>query len=177
MALKNIFYFSLKDKKKRGGVFKLEILRNRVFWFGLFLKTALSFLFAGKFLKEAFIPFVTYFFKSGFSNPYEFFYSSGASDAFPYPPFMLYFLGFLGGFASHLSPFLIRIPLLLADIGILLVLSRLLNGETTKLLKYYWLSPALIYITYIHGQLDVVPIIFLLYLPIFYSRRKTCFQL
>lgn len=159
MAVSDRLHFSLKDKK---GVFKLEILRNRVFWMGLILKVVLSFLFAGKFLKEAFIPFVTYFFESGFSDPYEFFYDAGAADAFPYPPFMLYFLGFLGGFAANLSPFLIRIPMLLADIGILLVLSRLLKGKEVKLLRYYWLSPVLIYITYIHGQLDVVPIAFLL---------------
>lgn len=169
MAVKDSLHFSLKDKK---GVFKLEILKNQVFWFGLALKIALSFLFAGKFLKEAFIPFVTYFFQSGFSNPYEFFYSAGAAEAFPYPPFMLYFLGFLGGFASNLSPFFIRIPLLLADIGILLVLSRLLKGKATKILKYYWLSPVLIYITYIHGQLDVVPIAFLLVSSYFLFKKK-----
>lgn len=159
MALKDSIYFSLKDKK---GVFKFEILRHSMFWFGLALKIILSFLFAGEFLKNAFIPFVTYFFESGFDNPYEHFYYAGAADAFPYPPFMLYFLGFLGGFATNLSPFLIRIPMLLADIGILLVLSRLLRGKAIKLLKYYWLSPVLVYITYIHGQLDVVPIAFLL---------------
>lgn len=169
MAVISSTYFSLKDKK---GVFKLEILRNRVFWIGLVLKVLLSFLFAGKFLKEAFIPFVTYFFESGFSNPYKFFYEAGAVDAFPYPPLMLYFLGFLGGFASNISPFLIRIPLLLADIGILLVLSRLLQGKTIKLLKYYWLSPVLIYITYIHGQLDVVPIAFLLASSYFLFKKK-----
>ncbi len=159
MGINSSLNFSLKDKK---GVFKLEILRNKVFWIGLVLKVTLSFLFAGRFLREAFIPFVTYFFESGFDNPYEFFYGAGAADAFPYPPFMLYFLGFLGGFAADLSPFLIRIPMLLADIVILLVLSRLLKGKSAKLLKYYWLSPVLIYITYIHGQLDVVPIMFLL---------------
>ncbi len=169
MALNNSSYFLLKDKK---GVFKLEILRNRVFWIGLVIKVILSFLFAGKFLKEAFIPFVTYFFKSGFDNPYEFFYNAGAADAFPYPPFMLYFLGFLGGFAANLTPFLIRIPLLLADIGILLVLSRLLQGKSAMLLRFYWLSPVLIYITYIHGQLDVVPIAFLLASSYFLFKKK-----
>lgn len=169
MALKDSIYFSLKDKK---GVFKLEILRNKVFWLGLAIKVVLSFLFAGHFLKEAFIPFVTYFFESGFENPYAYFYDAGAADAFPYPPLMLYFLGFLGGFAANLSPFLIRIPLLLADISILLVLSRLLKGKTLKLLKYYWLSPVLIYISYIHGQLDVIPIAFLLASSYFLFKRK-----
>lgn len=170
MAISDTLHFSLKDKK---GVFKFEILRNRVFWIGLVLKVVLSFLFAGKFLKEAFIPFVVYFFESSFNNPYEFFYSNGAADAFPYPPFMLYFLGFLGGFAANLSPFLIRVPMLLADIGILLVLSRLLKGKVSKLLRYYWLSPVLIYITYIHGQLDVVPIAFLVASSYFLFKKKT----
>ncbi|WP_289645306.1 glycosyltransferase 87 family protein [Maribacter aestuarii] len=159
MAVKDSVLFSLKDDK---GAFKLEILIDRFFLIGLVIKVGLSFLFAGKFLREAFIPFVVYFFESGFNNPYEYFYNSGVIDAFPYPPLMLYFLGFLGGFASNITPFLIRVPMLLADIAILLVLSRLLKGKAAKLLKYYWLSPVLIYITYIHGQLDVVPIMFLL---------------
>ncbi len=159
MAIKSAFGLSLNDKK---GVFKFEILRDKIFWVGLVLKVVLSFLFAGTFLKEAFIPFVTYFFSSGFSDPYAYFYGASAAEAFPYPPFMLYVLGFLGGFAANLSPFFIRIPLILADIAILLVFSRFLKGKINKLLKYYWLSPVLIYITYIHGQLDVVPIAFLL---------------
>lgn len=151
--------FSLKDKK---GVFKLNIFRHRLFWGGLFLKVILSFLFAGRFLREAFIPFVTYFWDSGFKDPYEFFMNSGMSDAFPYPPLMLYILGFLGGFLSDLSPFFIRIPLLCADIVILMVLSRLLKGNEKKVLLFYWLSPVLIYINYMHGQFDVIPIAFLL---------------
>jgi len=159
MGISDKLHFSLKDKK---GVFKFEILKSKIFWFGLFLKVILSFLFAGFYLREAFIPFITYFFESGFNNPYEFFYDSGATDTFPYPPFMLYYLGFFGGFASYLSPFFVRLPLLFADISILLILGRLVKTKSSKLLKYYWLSPVLIYITYVHGQLDVVPIAFLL---------------
>ncbi len=151
--------FSLKDKK---GVFKLIIFGHKLFWAGLVLKLILSFLFAGRFLREAFIPFVTYFWDSGFSDPYEFFMNAGRSDAFPYPPLMLYILGFLGGFLSDISPFFMRIPLLLADLVILMVLSRLLKGNETKILLYYWLSPVLIYINYMHGQFDVIPISFLL---------------
>ncbi len=155
----SIGQFSFKDKK---GVFKLIIFRHRLFWVGLFLKILLSFLFAGRFLREAFIPFVTYLWNSGFKNPYEFFMDSGMTDAFPYPPLMLYILGFFGGFLADISPFFIRIPLLLADIVILTVLSRLLKGNETKVLLYYWLSPVLIYINYMHGQFDVIPIAFLL---------------
>jgi len=159
MGIGGSLFFSLKDKK---GIFKLEILRYKIFWFGLAVKILLSFFFAGSLLKNSFIPFVTYFFKSGFANPYESFFDVGALDAFPYPPFMLYVLGVLGGFISDISPFFIRIPLLLADVLILLILGRLLKSKEIKLLQYYWLSPVLIYITYIHGQFDVVPIMFLL---------------
>lgn len=158
MALKSMAQFSLKDKT---GVFKLIIFRHRLFWAGLLLKIVLSFLFAGEFLRNSFIPFVTYFSESGFRNPYEFFMNAGMSDAFPYPPLMLYLLGFLGGFLADLSPFFIRIPLLLADIVILMVLSRLLKGNERKVLLFYWLSPVLIYINYMHGQFDVIPIAFL----------------
>ena len=159
MALKSVAQFSLKDKT---GVFKLIIFRHRLFWVGLLLKIVLSFMFAGEFLRNSFIPFVTYFWDSGFKDPYEFFMNAGMSDAFPYPPLMLYLLGFLGGFLADLSPFFIRIPLLLADIVILMVLSRLLKGNERRVLLFYWLSPVLIYINYMHGQFDVIPIAFLL---------------
>lgn len=159
MALTSVRNFSFTDKK---GVFKLIVFRHKLFWAGLALKIILSFLFAGRFMREAFIPFVTYFWDSGFQNPYEFFMNSGITDAFPYPPLMLYILGFLGGFLSDLSPFFIRIPLLLADIAILTVLSRLLKGNEAKIILYYWFSPVLIYINYMHGQFDVIPIAFLL---------------
>ncbi len=159
MALVSIPTYSFKDKT---GVFKLMVFRHKIFWAGLLLKITLSFLFAGKFMREAFIPFVTYFWDSGFKDPYEYFMNAGMTDAFPYPPLMLYILGFFGGFLSDISPFFIRIPLLLADIAILTVLSRLLKGNETKLLLFYWLSPVLIYINYMHGQFDVIPICLLL---------------
>ncbi|MCL6274287.1 hypothetical protein M3P19_09715 [Muricauda sp. 2012CJ35-5] len=156
--MKHTTLFSLTDKQ---GIKRLGFLNCRLFWIGLTLKIVLSFFFAGEFLKNSFIPFVVYFFDSGFDSPYVYFQEIGDNDAFPYPPMMLYFLGFLGGFASNISPFFIRIPLLLSDIGILIILNRLLKNQSVKLLKYYWLSPVLIYISYIHGQLDAVPILFL----------------
>ena len=47
-------------------------------------------------------------------------------------------------------------------IGILIILNSWLRGHSlNKLIWLYWFSPVLIYISYIHGQLDVIPIFFL----------------
>jgi uridine kinase/Gpi18-like mannosyltransferase len=54
-----------------------------------------------------------------------------------------------------------RIPILIADIIILAVLIRWLKNQIRQVLLWYWLSPILFYINYIHGQLDVIPISFL----------------
>ncbi|TDQ32770.1 uridine kinase [Zeaxanthinibacter enoshimensis] len=159
MAMNKFLGGYLRDKQ---GIFKLAVLRHRLFWGGLLLKIILSLFFAGRLLADSFIPFVEYFIASGFKDPYEHFWQLGVVDAFPYPPLMLYILSSLGGFLAHLSPFFIRIPLLLADTLILVLLSRLLRGKDYKILVYYWLSPVLIYISYIHGQLDVIPIAFLI---------------
>ena len=58
----------------------------------------------------------------------------------------------------------LKIPLLLADLGILLIISQwVLNKKHIfYFLILYWLSPVTIFISYIHGQLDVIPIFFLI---------------
>lgn len=43
----------------------------------------------------------------------------------------------------------------MADITITLVLIRWLRN-TASVLKWYWLNPVVIYISYIHGQLDII---------------------
>ena len=59
---------------------------------------------------------------------------------------------------SSFSIFIYRLPLLFADFLILIVLSRLIKQNIRKIIIYYWLSPVLIYISYIHGQLDAIPV-------------------
>ncbi len=155
---------------------ELIIFKNRFFLVGLAFKLILSFLFAGDFLRTKFIPFVQYFINSGFNNPYAFYLETGVSDAFPYPPLMLYILSFPGGYLSDMSPLFFRIPLLIADIFILILLCKLLKGRENKVLLYYWFSPVLIYITYIHGQLDAIPIMFLIASFYFMFKRKYLFS-
>jgi uridine kinase len=147
---------------------------KNLFWFGLALKLLLGSIFASHFLTELFLPFIHYFILSDFSNPYEF-YSSNEIEGinFPYPALMLYVMTFpifllsffqeSGLLESKAILMISRIPLIIADIAIFFILrSWIRNKLTLRLIWLYWLSPVLIYINYIHGQLDVIPISLLL---------------
>ena len=151
----------------------MSLFKNKYFIIGLIIKVICSFLFAGQYLKEYFHPFIVYFVESGFSNPYTYFQTKGITEAFPYPAGMLYFLSFFSiiGNSSAFKFFLIRLPLLLADLGILILLEKLLKGKKKKILLLYWLSPVLFYITYLHGQLDVLPIM-ILFLSFYFLFKK-----
>ncbi len=131
----------------------------------LFVKIVLGSVLASKVLTDLFIPFLDYFVET-FSNPYDKFLNIGPKDHFPYPTLMLYIMSLpkiLFGWIAPENPFfklfLYRLPLLMADIAIFLILKEWLKGQlTSRLIWLYWLSPVLIYISYIHGQLDVIPI-------------------
>lgn len=160
----------------RSGNFKLAILRHPLYYWGLLFKVLLSALFAGRLMTTYFIPFVQYYWNSGFSNPYSHFIEVGHPEAFPYPAVMLYFLTFTGGIWADLSPLFLRVPLLLMDTVVLVLLSRLTGQRDKKLLMFYWWSPVLIYISYIHGQFDVIPIAFLIAAMYFLVKKRYIFS-
>ncbi len=153
-----------------------EILQSKLFWFGLILKITFSALFASKFLSDFFLPFIDFYTKSQFENPYQYFASQGKLNSFPYPALMLWILSLPYLTLSPTSPlaaiFTLRIPILIADFVILLTLSRWLKYKLDKVIIFYWLSPVLIYINYIHGQLDVIPISILLASLYFLFKEK-----
>jgi len=140
-----------------------------LFYIGVLIKILLGSLLASKFLTDLFIPFVDYFVSSGFANPYEKFLNAGEVAHFPYPLLMLYvlaipkmLLGWIAPESEFFRLFLSRLPLLVADISIFFILKSWLKEKYhSRLICFYWLSPVLIYISYIHGQLDVIPIAFL----------------
>jgi uridine kinase len=121
-------------------------------------------------MSSYFYPFLSFFVESGFSNPYTFFLESDNKEAFPYPAGMLFLLAIpqiISSFFDLNQAFAIGVlktPLLLADLGILLIVSQwVLNKKhIIYFLILYWLSPVTIFISYIHGQLDVIPIFFLI---------------
>jgi uridine kinase len=139
-----------------------KILRSKLFWMGLLIKIFFGTFFVSKFLSDSFLPFVEFYSNSNFSNPYQHFFIEGKFNIFPYPNLMLWILTPLHYLIKpsnqFLALFIIRIPIIFADFLILIILFTWLKNNLTKLLIFYWLSPVLVYINYIHGQLDVIPI-------------------
>lgn len=168
---------------EKNGVFKVGFLNSKLFWSVLVIKIVASWLLASDFLVKLFIPFVNYFVINGFSDPYKYFYQQKIFNIFPYPDLMLWFLSiprfifspFLSRdifAATHWHLFLARLPIILADLIILLVLYRWLKNRQDKVLLYYWCSPILFYINYVHGQLDALPIALLFIFLYFLFKEK-----
>lgn len=149
-----------------------KVFHSKLFLTVLGLKIIFSFFFASEFLLNGTVPFVDYFISSGFSNPYDYFLHIDSLKAFPYSTTMLLSVAFPVFLFSFLPSaitqnvffqiFTLRLPLLVADIGILYILLKLLNTKEKEVLLYYWCSPIIFYISYFHGQLDAIPIFFLL---------------
>lgn len=153
----------------KAGVFKLAILSSPLFIFGLVAKLYAATFFGGTNFTTLFVPFLKYFTLSGWQSPYQFFFENGLLEVFPYPQLMLHIMSVPGVLFSPLlnSDFftttrgdllLFHLPILIADIVILVVLSRWLKNKHKELLWLYWLSPILFYINYLHSQLDAIPI-------------------
>ncbi|MDB5287153.1 MAG: hypothetical protein JWR05_2102 [Mucilaginibacter sp.] len=160
---------SILYKQPSRSIFFDLIKHNRAFQIGLIVKLILAACFASTYLTDLFAPFIRSSINNSFWNVYTDFYAT-KPNAFPYPPVMLYILSisrFAGTiFASATGPisfgdlFFIRLPLLFGDIGILVILIKWLrNAELV--IKWYWFNPIVIYVTYIHGQLDILPTAFL----------------
>ena len=148
---------------------------------GFVFKLLIGTLFASFVLKDLFIPFID-FFVTNLENPYRNFLDVNSPQNFPYPTLMLLILSTpvflaelfldLETLPVQLSFSIYRLPLLLADLGILLILSSWVRAESQKrLIWLYWFSPVLFYISYIHGQLDVIPI-FLVFLSLNYLFKQ-----
>lgn len=138
-----------------------EPLKRGLFILGLALKLLLGAFFASHFLRELFVPFLNYFVQNPLSNPYAAF-EGQQPEAFPYPALMLYIMSFPKLLLGALIPcdlFLYRLPLLAADLSLFFILKSWVGKKyELRLLLFYWLSPVLFYISYLHGQLDAIPI-------------------
>ncbi len=156
-----------------------ELARTRLFWIGLVTKVVAATLFGSHFATRWFGPFVHEFVRSG-TNPWETFLARGEPMAFPYGPAMLLGLSITWlpaklvdiDPAGHAGLLLLRLPLLVADLGILLLLKRWLRLRPGDVVAAYWLSPIVFYATYVHGQLDILPTALLCFaLYLLFARR------
>ena len=113
----------------------LPSVRHPAFLTVLGLKLAASCFLGGALLRYFFIPFVNQFVQSHFANPWDHFASLGLVKAFPYAPLMLYVFTvprvLLAPLMASTDLFTVtswhflamRLPLLLADVAIYLVLA------------------------------------------------------
>src|SRR6056300_1420525 len=134
------------------------IFKNQIFVFAITLKIILAFLFSSQYSSELFLPFLNSVSLVNW-NPWQLYYDKGILDSFPYHGLMFFLLvpfAFLGELLGS-SGFLIKLPLIIADLSILIVLLKLLRNYENRVLFYYFLNPIIIYGTYIHSQLDIIP--------------------
>ncbi len=144
------------------------ILLNPWFLAIAVIKLSVGTILGSDYLVDGFIPFVNYFATQGGFHAYDYFLSIGHPESFPYPPLMLLLLGVVRWvFSPVLSGdwqvvtlahlFVMRLPMFIADLGLYIILCKWLETKERSVLWLYWASPVLFFITYIHGQLDVIP--------------------
>ena len=155
-----------------------KIFQSPLFWIGLSIKAASLFFGGAENFEKLFIPFLDKAIGNWGTNPWSLFparyfpYGSLEFLIFSLPKTLLHFLfGNLALGDSWLSYFSIKIVLLVFDVLLLMCLSGLAAPNQKKLLKYFWLNPVLFYISYIHGQLDLVPMYFSILSLIFLGQK------
>ncbi len=161
---------------------ELRLLReSQLFWVGVVLKLACALLFGSHFATRWFSPFVYEFVHGHFANPWETFLARGEPMAFPYGPGMLFLLSIpylpaaVVSFdpSGHVGLLLLRLPLFAADLVVCVLLMRWARMHAKDVVVAYWLSPIVLYSTYIHGQLDLLPTALLcVALFLMFTRRR-----
>ena len=101
----------------------------------------------------------------GFSIPYSIF--KNEINLFPYPPIM-FLIELIGGIISigvkniFIKNILFKIPSLVFDLLGLYFLVKMFPDRRRYIGVLYFASPIIFYATYMHGQLDIIPTVFLL---------------
>ena len=151
----------------------MQVLKNSIFIYLVVLKIILAFLFSSQFSRDLFLPFLNSVSYENW-NPWQAQYEEGKLDSFPYHGLMFFLLlpfGYLGELVG-LGNFFIKIPLLFSDIGILVILLKLFPNNDNKVFLYYFFNPIIIYSTYIHTQLDIIPTVLLFSSIYFLTTQK-----
>jgi uridine kinase len=156
---------------------------TKTFYWGLAFKLAIIILTIPPMMDRLFVPFTNWFVTNQFANPYEHFYQAGPSDIFPYSSIMLWLYSLPSAIVATFTNFGVdvtspaafiwpRLTIVAADVMIYLVLCSFLPVQKKRVGVYWWLNPVVIYASYIHGQLDLLPTAALLVsLVLLFSRR------
>ena len=145
-----------------------DLLRDRIFIYGLILKLAFILLLIPEVQEKWFVSFMVQTFEHPDASLWSSYLDLGGDVlAFPYGPIMFLvhfpstFIGWLIDSLTSLNYFSglgFRVSLLMADILILILLLQQFENRWRELMIHYWLSPLVIFITYWHGQTDIIPV-------------------
>ncbi len=150
--------------------------------FILMVKIIAMAVFSSDYQERLFMPFIDDFtgnVRFGF-NPYDFYYEKGINNAFPYPPLMLLIesaggvlIRMFGIQAYALKNILFKLPGLCFDCLGLYYILKLFPDKRKYVGILYFASPVILYGSYMHGQLDLIPTV-LLVISVYYlfGRRK-----
>ena len=138
-----------------------RLARRPLFRFGLLIRLALVIMAVPKVQEKWFVPFLLDSLRQPSIDPWTAFISNGGDFmSFPYGPvmYLLHLPGVLiGGLIDQhfgLKFFALLgfgLTILLFDVELLLALEQILGGSEDDLLRYYWLSPIVLYICYWPG--------------------------
>ena len=162
-----------------------DLFRDRIFITGLILKLFFVLLFIPDIQQEWFVSFMVQTFEQPSIDPWSSYLDLGGSLlSFPYGPIMFLahfpstFIGWIIDSSTGLNYFSglgFRVSLLMADVLILAILLQQYEHRWKGLLIHYWLSPLVIFITYWHGQIDLIPVAILV-LSIALLKKKKMLQ-
>ena len=155
------------------GLIWLDLWSEKLFRIGVLLKIILIVTLTPIIQQEWFIPFIVNWIENPSISPWLGHISNGGDlSSFPYGIIMFVVhlpMTIIGWLFDNLyaTDFFINIffslTLIAADILLLLVLLQIFENYWKKVIIFYWLSPLVIFITYWHGQLDLIPVTILVY--------------
>lgn len=156
-------------------------LSSRFNWFIfviMIIKLVMMGLFSSDYQNMLFMPFVQDFLENG-GNVYQRFYDMGVTNIFPYPFVMLLIqsIGYLpiklfGIENIFWINFCFKLPSFIIDFIGLEILTRIFAEKRRYIAVFYYASPIILYSVYMHGQLDLIPMILLIVALYFLSSKK-----
>lgn len=142
------------------------------------IKIILMGLCSSDYQNKLFEPFVSDFVTNG-GNVYQRFWANGKLNAFPYPAMMLliesigmFFIKLFGITNLFLKNVLFKLPSFILDFIGLKVLISFRPEKRRYIAVFYYASPIVIYSVYMHGQLDLIPMVFLVIALSFLMSKK-----
>jgi uridine kinase len=155
------------------GLIYSDLLSERLFQIGILIKIIFVIAFIPTLQQEWFVPFIVNWIEDPTTLPWTGHLLSGGDKlAFPYGiiMFIVNLPAIAIGWAidnffaiKYFTGMGFRFTLFGADILLLLILLQAFEDQWKKILIFYWLSPIVLFITYWHGQTDIIPVVLFFY--------------